>query len=48
MQSIKIGGDDVSGITIDGDDVNEVTVEGETVWTAIPDSGGIHQWNWTE
>jgi len=48
MAPITIDGTDVSTITVDGQDVSEITADGDVVYTAIPDSGGDHQWNVVE
>jgi len=48
MAPITIDGTDVSTITIDGQDVSEITADGDVVYTAIPDSGGSHQWDTDE
>jgi hypothetical protein len=47
----NIDGTDITGATIDGQEVQEITVDGQTVFTAgpdIPNSGALHQWNFTE
>jgi hypothetical protein len=42
---ISIDGTDITGATIDGTEVTEITVDGETVFTALPSSGLLHDFN---
>ena len=47
MAPITVDGLDIEDATIDGDVVDEITMDGDVVYqaSAIPDSGGDHQWN---